>query len=147
MRKLPIASIAVAMTILLLLSGITPVGVYASGESWQATATIGAPEGRALHSAVWTGNEVNDRTRYTRRLCSGATDPSASEQYGRFTAARLAIVPAAITSAEPANPQDVQTNVACVLRFSFAQCPQTGQVREVLRGSTKYTGTPRNCAL
>ena len=44
--------------LLLILGGITPFAVYASGESWQATTTTGAPEGRAAHSAVWTGSEM-----------------------------------------------------------------------------------------
>jgi RimJ/RimL family protein N-acetyltransferase len=36
----------------------------------------------------------------------------------------------------------VQTNDAWVLRFSLAQCPQAGHVREVFRGSTKLALRP-----
>jgi hypothetical protein len=70
--------------------------------------------------------------------------PSASEQYGTLTGARLAMLPAAITSASPAKLHDVQINEDCVLRLALSIHPHFGHVRLVLRGSTRCTGTPDN---
>lgn len=44
-------------------------------------------------------------------------------------------------------PQAMQWNFSCVGRFSLAVCPQWGQVREVLRGSTAITFRPALSAL
>jgi len=70
--------------------------------------------------------------------------PSASEQCGTLTDARLAMLPAAITSASPAKLHDVQINEDCVLRLALSIHPHFGHVRLVLRGSTRCTGTPDN---
>jgi hypothetical protein len=48
---------------------------------------VAMPATASASTTTGKGIPVNDRTRYTRRFCPGATEPSASERCGGFTAA------------------------------------------------------------
>src|SRR5271157_5545371 len=75
------------------------------------------------------------------------TPTRAGEKYGTFTSALREIFPAATVSAGEENPQDTQENIAREGRLRLSTQPQTGQVRDVLRGSTSFITTPASFAL
>jgi hypothetical protein len=62
--------------------------------------------------------------------------------FGGMTAARLAILRAAVTSAWATAPQEVPRNCACVWRLALSPWPQTEQVRLVVRGATATSRPP-----
>ena len=107
-------------------------------------------EWRSMYSDTGNPYRSLDRTLVNYPAASGrGIVPAAAERRetsGWFTATLL-IFTAAIWSAWPEYPHDPQENRLCDLRLARSTYPHCGQVREVLRGSTRISGMPTRSAL